>query len=84
LQNMFATRVSGEVSGDSPVSSPASSPSISIFATISTFFCYALSGETPARSDFFFYFIDEPVFATCSCCRMFILLPEVFFCYMQI
>jgi hypothetical protein len=28
-----------------------------------------VSGETPASSGFFFYFIDELFFATCSCCR---------------
>jgi hypothetical protein len=48
-------------------------PTISIFATIAFLFCDGIfgevSGKIPASSDFFFYFMGEPVFATCSCCR---------------
>jgi hypothetical protein len=35
---------------------------IFIFATIAFLFCYWISGETPASSDFFFYFMSEPFF----------------------
>ena len=47
--------------------SPATSPAKSIFATIAYFCCCEISDEVSSKvSLFFFYFVDEPFFATWS------------------
>ena len=52
---MSPARISGDVSGDVE------------FATITYFCCCEISGEVSGEvSLFFFYFVDEPFFATWS------------------
>jgi hypothetical protein len=76
----------------SPTSSPAMSLAtfplmfltMSVFATLALFCCYAISGEVSGELHLLFYFLSEPFFASVICCRGNFLLPEMFFCYMQI
>jgi hypothetical protein len=85
---VFATGISGEVSSESSDEFSVNVSDDIHFCCNSIIFCYALSGDlsgkTPTRLDFFFYFMNELFLLHAVAAGVFILLPEVFFCYMQI